>query len=221
MEIYKIIRSSRKSIGLEITRQGDLVVRAPNLVSKKAIQHIINNHHDWIIEKQKIVQEKSEDNLEKRFVFGEEFWFLGEIYKLNISDKISSPLVFDRGFILHPDSHVKAKDVFIKWYKEQARTMLTNRVNYYSSIYGFQFKTIKISSAKGRWGSCSIKGHLNFPWRLVMAPLSVINYVVVHELVHLKIHNHSKMFWDEVYKLFPQYKICKQWLKENGHLLTI
>jgi hypothetical protein len=86
---------------------------------------------------------------------------------------------------------------------------------------GFRYATIRITSAKTRWGSCGSSGSLNFPWRLVMAPLDVIDYVIVHELVHLRIRNHSKRYWEAVKRIMPDYKARLDWLKQNGHRLQL
>ena len=80
---------------------------------------------------------------------------------------------------------------------------------------------MKITDARTRWGSCSTRGSLNFSWRLVMAPPAVIDYVILHELAHLKIHNHSSNFWSRVAQLVPDYREHKKWLEQNGHLLAI
>ena len=107
----------------------------------------------------------------------------------------------------------------IKISKKQALEKITKRVKYYSSLSGFKYRNIKITSAQKRWGSCSVQNNLNFPQRLALAPDKVINYVVIHELCHIKEKNHSSNFWQEVAKIMPNYKIYKKWLKENGYLL--
>jgi predicted metal-dependent hydrolase len=103
--------------------------------------------------------------------------------------------------------------------KEQALEKITKRVKYYSSLSGFKYQNIRITSAQKRWGSCSARNNLNFPQRLALAPNQVIDYVVIHELCHIKEKNHSSNFWNEVAKIMPDYKIHRKWLKENGYLL--
>ncbi|MEM3513203.1 MAG: M48 family metallopeptidase, partial [Thermoplasmata archaeon] len=87
--------------------------------------------------------------------------------------------------------------------------------------FGFKPKKIKITSGKTRFGSCTSKGYINLSWRLVLAPPEIIDYVIVHELAHLKEPNHSKKFWAVVEKFIPDYKTKRKWLKENGHLLIL
>ncbi|MCD4704821.1 M48 family metallopeptidase [bacterium] len=104
---------------------------------------------------------------------------------------------------------------------ETAYKIISQRVRYYSSLSGFKYNKIKITKAKKRWGSCSYRNNLNFPMRLGLAPLEVIDYVAIHELCHIKEKNHSQKFWNEVEKLMPDYQKQRAWLKKNGHLLNI
>ncbi|OGC45604.1 hypothetical protein A2V49_03880 [candidate division WWE3 bacterium RBG_19FT_COMBO_34_6] len=106
-------------------------------------------------------------------------------------------------------------------YKKKARSILKNKARYFADIMKLKFKIIKISDAKKRWGSCSNKDTLNFNWRLIFAPEIIIDYVVVHELCHLKHLDHSKNFWNEVIKMIPDYKIRRKWLNENDYLMII
>ncbi|MBI4687875.1 MAG: M48 family metallopeptidase [Nitrospirae bacterium] len=98
---------------------------------------------------------------------------------------------------------------------------MSERVSWYSSLSGLKYNRVKISDAQKRWGSCSAKGNLNFSWRLIMSPIRVIDYVVIHELAHLEERNHSKKCWNKVKIMLPDYEQYKEWLKENKHLLDI
>jgi predicted metal-dependent hydrolase len=111
--------------------------------------------------------------------------------------------------------------LFTAWYKQQARWVLAERVQWFASRCKFTYTQVRISSAHTRWGSCSSRGTLSFTWRLVMAPLEVVDYVVVHELAHLRVRNHSPAFWKEVEAILPDYKARQKWLKTNGKLLTL
>ena len=106
--------------------------------------------------------------------------------------------------------------VFERWYREQARQILPGRVEFFASQYEFPYRGIRITSARTRWGSCSAKGSLSFSWRLIQAPLAVVDYVVVHELVHTLVHNHSKQFWDRVGTIMPEFQSRRRWLREHG-----
>jgi predicted metal-dependent hydrolase len=115
----------------------------------------------------------------------------------------------------------KAREVFIEWYKKAAYEKILERVEWYLQKTGLKYKEVKITNAQKRWGSCSHSGNLNFPWKLVMAPLPVIDYIVIHELVHLEVKNHTRTFWTKVKKLMPEYEKFEDWLKKNGYLLKL
>jgi hypothetical protein len=154
-------------------------------------------------------------------VNGEGFLYLGKYYKLIIIDKQETALQFENGFYFSKEHLSNAKQVFMRWYKEKAYEKISERVEWYAQKRGFKYNRIIITNAQKRWGSCSYKRNLNFTWRLIMAPLPVIDYVVVHELVHLEERNHTKSFWNKVKMLMPAYKKHKDWLKENGYLLRL
>lgn len=107
----------------------------------------------------------------------------------------------------------------IRKMKDEAKRVIPDRVKYYAGIMGVTFGKITIKNQKTRWGSCSSKGNLNFNCLLMMTPNKVRDYVVIHELCHLKQMNHSKMFWAEVEKVMPDYKVYRQWLSQNGNML--
>jgi len=112
-------------------------------------------------------------------------------------------------------------EAFDSWFYKKAEEIFDERLKYYCGIIGVKYHRFCIKAQKTRWGSCSSKGNLNFNWRLVMAPDWVLDYVVVHELVHLVHMNHSKEFWDAVAVYIPEYKKAVAWLKENGGTLKL
>jgi len=221
IKIDQIIRSNRKTIALQITEDGLLIVRAPLHLDEEKIRKVVIKHKKWIEEKKKEIERKDPKFSKKEFVNGEGFLYLGKYYKLYIVKNQSQPLRFENGFYLSESALSKAKEIFIEWYKKQAFEKISERVSFYASVGGFKYKKINITSAMKRWGSCSPDNSLNFSWRLIMAPLPVIDYVVVHELAHTLEKNHSKNFWSIVKMLMPNYKKQETWLKENGHLLRL
>jgi len=106
-------------------------------------------------------------------------------------------------------------------YREAAKEYFPKRADYYAQQLGVTYDRIRIANQKTRWGSCSSKGTLSFNWRLMLAPPKVLEYVVVHEVCHLKEMNHSPRFWKLVEKFMPDYKEYKKWLKENGNTLQL
>jgi predicted metal-dependent hydrolase len=221
IKIDKIIRTKRKTIALIIEHDGSLIVRAPLRATNAQIQALVDKKADWIRAKQQLVKNASPKATRKAYVNGEGFWYLGKNYRLEIIDHAKAPLVLDGRFQLARTVLPRAPLVFEHWYRKRAAQVIVERVQWYAAKNGFTHNRIRITSARRRWGSCTSRGTLSFTWRLVMAPLAVIDYVVVHELVHLQEKNHSKSFWGKVKAIMPDYKQQIAWLKANGHLLTL
>lgn len=219
--ISQIIRSNRKTFGLEITPEGRLIVRAPLSATNAQIQAVVAQKAAWIAKTQARLADRSNVHQPKAFSPGETFWYLGEQYPLRLTDRVRPPLELDGAFHLSRRALDRAKLVFTDWYREETRQITHSLITSYTQQHGFKVNAVRITSARTRWGSCSGKGNLNFTYRLCMAPLSVMEYVVVHELVHLKIPNHSRAFWAQVARIYPDYKIARAWLKKHSPFLIL
>lgn len=207
-------------MSLLITPMAELVVRAPIRVSIGQVEQFISKQSAWISKTLHKVNLRPRPVI-KQFVEGEIFLFLGNSHPLKIVDDALDPFFFEENTFYVRRSHLpKARLLFVKWYKVQAVQILTARVEAKAKSHGLTFQAIKISSARGRWGSCSWNGNLNFSWRLLMAPLPMIDYVVAHELAHLKHANHSRDFWSFVAELYSEYKQARRWFRHNGPVLT-
>lgn len=219
--INKLIRTRRKTMALVVEPDGSLTVRAPLRMADLQISKFVESHQDWIVKHQAKARRNSPPP-KKQYIDGESFLYLGESHPLRIKTAKKHPLLLDRsGFRLAKSSLPKAEEIFIRWYKKQARVLLNERVEKLAKTHGFTYQKIRISSARTRWGSCSSKGTLSFTWRLVMAPLEVVDYVIIHELVHTQVKNHSKSFWKRVGENLPDYKRRLRWLKQNGKYLAL
>jgi len=221
IKIENIIRTKRKTIALQVTDDATLVVRAPLYTNDETIMKVVLKHKEWIEEKKREIETRDPKFSPKEFVNGERFLYLGRYYRLEIVDNQDAQLKFDNKFYLSRNALPEAKDVFIEWYRKMAYERISERVRFYSQKRGFKYKRVNITNAQKRWGSCSFKGNLNFSWRLIMAPIPAIDYVVIHELVHLDEKNHKKAFWNKVKMLMPDYEKQKDWLKKNGYLLRL
>jgi hypothetical protein len=222
IEIEKIIRTNRKTISLQITDNASLIVRAQYNATKEIIENVVVKHLDWIEKKKNNILTRDPKFVKKEFVNGEGFLYLGKSYKLKIINNQGKPLIFqDNYFFVSKEYQATARELFIGWYKKKAYEKISERVEWYAKKRGFVYNKINITNANKRWASCSAKGNLNFSWRLIMAPLAVIDYVVVHELVHLEEKNHAKTFWNKVKMLMPDYEKHKEWLKINGYILEL
>jgi predicted metal-dependent hydrolase len=219
IQIDKLVRSKRKTLSLIVETDGTLTVRAPLRMKEADIRRFIDVKSDWIKRKQAHVQKEA--YVPRRYADGETFLYLGKEVPLRLVPDRNPALVMDSVFKLARSAQLRAAPVFEDWYKKQARTVLTERVEFYARKYGFNLERIRISAARTRWGSCSVKKTLSFSWRLVMAPPEIIDYVVVHELCHLKELNHSGSFWAQVGLILPDFKARRKWLKQNGANLRL
>ena len=218
--IDRIIRSRRRTLALVIEDDGRLTVRVPLRASEGAIHRFVTEHEGWILARQKTARVRAARFAPKRYVSGEVFLYLGEPYRLEIVDTQRPSLAFDGGFRLAKASVPGAAKLFEKWYRQRAFEAISERVEWYSAGHGFEHHGVAISSARKQWGSCGPTGNLRFTWRLVMAPLAIIDYVVVHELVHLRYRGHGTRFWGKVKSILPDFRDRREWLNQNGYLLS-
>jgi len=219
--ILKRSRKRKRTISLQITRQADVIVSAPYFTPVAEIKNFIEQKYDWI---QRNIQRQKEQQVytgEKLYISGEYFYFLGTPYPLEafFQQDLPAGLVFwsNRFYLNCRDGQARRKSYFIEWYKTKARELFALQVGSLASRLHLQPKSIRITSAQTRWGSCSGENNLAFSFRLIMAPQTVIDYVIVHELMHIKEKNHSARFWKLVDTAMPDYKLHRSWLKENGH----
>jgi len=222
-----ITRKKRKTISIKISEGYEISISAPLFISDAKIKEIIKEKEIWISEKLRLIETKRKEKID----FKEYILFLGNRYNLNIHNvkHNSVKIIFDKSNfniyiperLSEEDKLNNTKQLLINWYKLQARKVFQERVSYYSNILKVSPKRIAIKDQKSRWGSCSSKGNINLNYRIIMAPIEIIDYVIVHEMCHLVYLNHSKEFWALVEKFFPNYLKCKEWLKINGNSLNL
>lgn len=214
-------RSHRKSLVLIVHADGKLEVRAPLKMSEERILQFVQSKESWVRQRQAAAVRAYLPA--HTYQEGEEFLFLGNKCRLLYAKQQRDAVHLD-GQILKvlASSQPQAAEVLEAWYRREARSYLAVRIAYFSRRHGFTSTSLRINSARTRWGSCNAqRGSLNFPWRLIMAPPEIVDYVVVHELCHLKQPNHSPDFWKEVETILPDYKIRRKWLKENSLKLRV
>ena len=218
----KLIRSKRrKTMAIEIESSGAVTVRAPTYTSERAINRFVKEAAPWIEKQQEKIRLRPRPETDRQFIDGELFLYQGDYYPLTIVDPNREPLRLFGEFQLSRAHQHLARSAFMHWYKRQAREKFTQRLVWYSKASGFEYHSLKLSSAKRSWGSCTHDGKINLSWRLIMAPPEVLDYIVVHELSHTQEHNHSKAFWAHVERLLPAYKDQQDWLRDFGQLLHL
>ncbi len=220
---YELIRSRkrRKTFSLHVKEDGRVLLLAPYTTSRREIEEFFEKNREWVIRKLR-EKEGRRPRKDPCFLPGEEFLYLGESYGLEISETTDRrhPLTLSFGrFVLHKDRVGNARDLFIEWYKKRAEEKVLERVRYYSDKLQLFPTELRITSAKHRWGSCSADDRLCFTWRIVMLPIHVFDYILIHELIHIREKNHSKRFWDALRSILPNYRQCRVWLRENQDAL--
>lgn len=221
MEIFginiKVIKSKRKTISIYIERDGSVSARVPQSLSEVEIFKLLKAKEYQIFKHLAEWQELNENAVEREYVSGQSFLYLGRNYRLKYDEVEKGKLHFNKNtFFLHPEDKPKAKELFIKFYKEKLNQKLPEIVIRYQGQLGVCPNTIKVMELQNRWASCTPNANVNFHWKCAMAPVDVIHYIVVHELAHLIHNNHSKAFWNEVDKILPNYDEQVYWLKING-----
>lgn len=221
IKIDKLVRSERTSIGLSIDRDARLIVRAPRYASTASIEKLIADKADWILKNQaKIAEQKSRRQVHS-YMPGEVFYIAGEKHLLKFADNVKTVEAVQGELIIPAACMSDAKRLVENWYRAFARELIFERVMLYAPIVGVNYDSIKLSNAKTRWGSCGPGGKLRFSWKLAMAPVKMLDYVVVHELAHIAQPDHSKQFWRRVEAVLPDYKQRRKWFKENQYLFEI
>ena len=221
-------RSLRLQINLDEPR---VVLTAPRFAMAFEINRFLRSKTSWI-EKHLIKALKQVDLRPKpQYKNGDIFYYFGEPVLLIITHTPKKrPSVKVRGEkmflalnngITEQKIPSAAKKAIQDFYRKKAEETVHDRLQHFNEHYGFTYRRVTLRNQRSRWGSCTGKLNLNFNWRLIMAPIEIIDYVVVHEMCHLRQMNHSKNFWNLVAETIPDYKKMRKWLRENQYLLKI
>ncbi len=216
---YKIIYSNRKTLSLIVERDRSVVVRAPNGMPEDQVRQSVESKKLWLFEKMRHPAKYPERPVRKEFVSGETLLYLGRNYRLELTDDDYPEVRFQSCFYISRSLKARAKEMLQEWYMQRAREKLLSKINQYAQKMGVEYNQILISNLKYQWASCTPKMNLNFNWRIIQAPMAVVEYVIVHELAHLLELNHSEKFWNVVAVQVPDYERAKEWLRENGERL--
>jgi predicted metal-dependent hydrolase len=227
--IYYEIRigNRRKTVAIRVNPIGSITVLSPRLLDEESIRKIVYKRGRWIIEKQAQLKENMVARSFKQFVSGESFPYLGRFYRLKVSkpsskDEKKCRLVNGR-FLIEGDGHLDSenrsssvKRALIEWYANRAEEKIKERVSLFAPLIGKWPVSVEVKNQERRWGSCSRGGIIRFNWKIVMAPISIMDYIIVHELCHLIYPYHSLQFWQKVQSIVPDYEKKRHWLKKNN-----
>ena len=191
----------------------DLQVRVtlPLDFSQEEIVDLIERKEQWIQKQLAFFRDRRDARIK---LSHDEILYLGEIYTFQRLPGLRSRVAIkDEEKIIFSGRNLLADGVLGIWYRQEAKRVIMERLEYFAKTYKFTYNKVFIRNQKTLWGSCSSKRNLSFNWRLIQTPLDIIDYIVVHELVHTKILQHTKAYWERVASLYPQYRQARVWLK--------
>lgn len=229
---YEERKNSRiKRISIRVTTE-KVRVSVPAATSREEIQVFLKQNQEWILENWGKLQKIAHAS-QRQYLSGEKVPYLGQELTLQIKDSQRKMIraiynIEEKSLeISIPQSITQdlrqeaIRDILEKWYKEKARSYFLQKLNYWSREMGVSYNKFRLKGQKTRWGSCSTLGNINLNWRIIMAPEPVIDYIIIHELSHLKYMDHSPEFWEHVARFCPDYRRHRHWLRKNGHTLMI
>jgi predicted metal-dependent hydrolase len=204
-----------------VERDGDLSVAVPDQADMAQVEKTVRSKLFWVFSK---LAEKAllfQPAPEKEYVSGEGFNYLGRSYRLLLVDDqgkngVARLRLMNGRFTLRRQDQPQAASLFVRWYTDHARQWIGPRVQEFAARTGRQPKQVRVLDLGNRWGSCSPEGGLNFHWRTIRLPPSLVEYVVVHELVHLIEPRHDKAFWTRLERVMPDYRERKRRLSTQG-----
>lgn len=221
----QIIRTNRRKTAQVRVGGGKVSILVPDDLSVSRIDQILANKTKWIQGKL-YLHGRAIPSKPKEYVSGESFSYLGRNYRLKVvqGSKSDCKLVSGRLVVTVPSREsqpLSVQKALIAWYRHHADQKIPERAARYAELVGVEPKSVGVRDFKSRWGSCHKSGDILINWRIVMAPSGIVDYVVAHELCHLKFHDHSPRFWKELGKVIPDYLECREWLRVNGRVLEI
>ncbi len=215
MPDYTLLRERRRSLLLTLDEGGKALVRAPLALPKTEIDRFVRSRARWLAKRQaRLAQRPAHSYLD-----GEPFPFSGRTLCLRREAGARRVRLEGDALVVPEGDAAATRALLTSWYKAQAKALFKERLAALSAQTGITPETLRLSDAKTRWGSCGAKGGVNLNWRLALAPPEILDYVIVHELCHLRERNHSAAFWALVTRFCPEWKERRRWLAEHGEAL--
>lgn len=224
---YEVVRSRRSTADIIIERDGSVLVRAPEWADDEQINSIVASKHFRIFQSLAEWRDLNATRVLREYKNGEGFLYLGRAYRLLLVSDQNEPLQLRNGrFTLRRDlvehgEMAAAKAAFRDYYIARGLDRIRRRVDYYTPKVGVTATAVDVREIGNRWASCSPAGALAFHWKCMMAPQTIVDYIVVHELCHFYHRDHTDAFWNEVDKVIPDYRERKEWLRKNGAGLDV
>ncbi|NYE08800.1 hypothetical protein F4694_005656 [Bacillus niacini] len=224
---FEIKYKKRTSMSISIDLYGNVEVQAPKGISDERVLQALEEKWEWIQQKLKEMKDRTHGSEVKTYEHGETFLYLGKEYPIEISHDINTEqdrVVFEKEKLHIIVKHLedeKIKQALKRFYYQQCKMLVEKSIKSYQSNFKSKPRSIRITDNKTNWGTCDSRQQLTFNWRLAMAPQSVIDYVVVHEMCHMVHLNHDRSFWRLVGKILPDYKQQENWLALSSWKMTV
>jgi predicted metal-dependent hydrolase len=211
---YQLRRSRRRTIGFTIDARG-LAVTAPNWVAQSQIETALADRGDWILRKLDEWRDHAarRERLSIRWEDGAAIPYLGQPLTLRVDPAHDGPVHIDGCVLVVAGTRERIQDDVQAWLQKRARTHFGERLDVFARQHGVAPRRWALSSARTRWGSCAADGSIRLNWRLMHFPADIVDYVIAHELAHLREMNHSARFWLHLETLFPDYRRAREWLR--------
>lgn len=219
---FELRRSEKRhTIGITIDRMGELILSAPQDCPQEVIERVAREKYGWVVARLARKEMLFRPPARKTFIDGEGFYYLGRSYRLRLVHDVSNTSVpplrlYKDRFLLRADAVEHGEEHFTRWYSQQGYSWLEQRIKAFVPRIDAQPQGIKVQPLGYHWGSCARSDILYFHWRVILLPPPIIDYIVVHELVHLHERHHNPPFWSRVERAMPDYQDRKRWLAENG-----
>ena len=224
---YGIVRSRRTTADIVVERDGRVIVRAPAELPDEHIEDIIQSKRYWIYKTLAEWRDLNATRVLREYRNGEGFLYLGRSYRLSLVADQDEPLLLKGGrfclrrALVDQGEVAAAKSAFRDYFIVRGLERIAQRVCYYAPKVGVTLRDIDVRDLGHRWASCSANSNLAFHWKCMMAPPTIIDYIVVHELCHVHCMDHTQAFWNEIDKVMPDYAERKEWLKKNGAAMDL
>jgi predicted metal-dependent hydrolase len=219
---YDLFYKKRCSMGIYIDAYGRVVVQVPDETRDERVLQLLEDKWDWIKRNKKEMQERMSGQKRRVYENGEIFQYLGDEYPLEIVQdmdiKQDLVVIKDGNLVIYVKQYEDAliKQALKRFYYQKCKALVERRIRFYQSSFKLKPRSIRIIDNNSRWGTCDSNLHLTFNWKLAMAPLEVIDYIIVHEMCHMVHLNHDRSFWRLVGKLLPDYVERESWLAQSS-----
>lgn len=225
---YALTRTARrKTVAITVGFDGVRVI-APSDLDDSRVSEFVRKRAAWVLRKKAMYSELSGVASPKEFVSGETFHYLGRPYRLKVlpdptavvtrvtarGSNLIAPIMPEHDPII---ARSAVRSGLRQWYVTHANIQFSRRIRSVCQVLGSEPLSISVVDQSKRWGSCDARGRIRLNWRLVMAPVSLIDYVLAHEACHMLEHNHSRQFWRMLETIMPDYEMRIQRLDALGH----